>query len=109
MRIRLFGRITDEMYHKFQVLLQERLSRATTLLCSIQDAEENYYLTMQGLFDLASQGYDLFVGSKIEDRRHLINLVLLNLRIDDEKMLWDVKEPFKMLLDFADRQDWCAR
>lgn len=58
---------------------------------------------------LAAEGYDLFFGSKAEDRRQLLNLVLLNLRIDAEKLLWDVREPFKTILTFNDRQDWCAR
>lgn len=106
---RLYGRIDEERFQKFQSRLQDRLRQSTDRLSRMQEADEQYYLTVESLLKLAVEGYDLFLGSKADDRRQLLNLVLLNLRIDEEKLLWDVREPFKTMLMFGDRQEWCAR
>jgi len=48
---------------------------------SLQKAEDNYYLTAKLLLEFAKIAHNLFVGSKLEGRRWLIQLVLQNLKV----------------------------
>ncbi len=52
---------------------------------------------------------NLFMGSEVEEKRQLIKLVLQNLRLEDEKLLWDAQKPFDAILNVSDSQPWCAR
>jgi hypothetical protein len=72
----------------------------------LQEAEDNYYITAKYLLELANRAYDLFVSSKVEERRQLIKLVLSNLRIEDDVVCYDAVKPFDTLLVSADHQDW---
>ena len=48
----------------------------------------------------------LFIGSEVEEKRQLIKLVLQNLRLKDEKLVWDAHKPFDLILNCSDRQLW---
>ncbi len=56
--------------------------------------------------DLSNRAYDLFKSSEVEQKRQLIKLVLSNLRIEDENVLYDAQKLFDMLLKNADRIQW---
>lgn len=72
----------------------------------LKEAESNYYITTKYLLKLADQAYDLFMSSKVEEKRLLIKLVLSNLRIEDEKLVWEAHKPFDSILECSDRQLW---
>jgi hypothetical protein len=58
------------------------------------------------ILDLTDRAYDLFVSSKVEERRQLMKLVLSNLRIEDKKVLYNAQKPFNMILKTTDRKQW---
>jgi hypothetical protein len=72
----------------------------------LQEAEDNYYLTSKHVLDLVNRAYELFIGSEVEEKRQLIKLVLQNLRLEDDKLLWDAAKPFDLILESSDRQQW---
>jgi len=78
-------------------------------LARLQDAENNYYITAKYLLDLANRAYDLFDGSEAEEKRLLIKLVLSNLRVKGDKVVYDVNKPFDLILECNYSQVWCAR
>ncbi len=105
---KLKGRITDDEYDRFYQTLRAELTEITVQLERLQEAEDNYYVTSKYLLDLASRAYELFAGSEAEEKRLLIKLVLSNLSIKDENIVYDVQKPFDLLLECSDRQLWCA-
>lgn len=49
------------------------------LACS---ADEVYFMTTKKVLQLTTRIHDLFIGSEIDEKRHLINFALLNLKVD---------------------------
>jgi hypothetical protein len=46
--------------------------------------------------------YNLFKSSEVEEKRQLIKLLLQNLRIEGENLLWDVQKPFDLIVNCSD-------
>jgi len=78
----------------------------TIRLEQLQEAEDNYYITAKYVLELTSKAYEHFMSSEVEERRQLIKLVLSNLRIENEKVLWDVQKPFDLIANCSDRIEW---
>ncbi len=103
---KLKGRITDSEYDKFYTSLRDQVTDISIRLEKLQEAEDNYYLTSKHVLDLVNRAYELFIGSEVEEKRQLIKLVLQNLRLEDDKLLWDAAKPFDLILNCSDRQQW---
>jgi hypothetical protein len=95
---KLKNRISDEQYDRFYGNLRAKLDETNSRLAGLQGAEENYYLTTRYILELAHRAYDLFVSSEVDERRQLINLVLQNVRIEGENVVWHVQKPFDLLI-----------
>jgi site-specific DNA recombinase len=61
------------------------------------------------VLQLASRAYELFKSSEVEEKRQLIKLVLSNLRVEGEKVLWDVIKPFDLITKSSDCNLWLGR
>jgi len=106
---KLKARITESEYDRFYISLRDQLNDLNIQLSQLQEAEDSYYITTKYLLDLANRAYDLFESSEVEEKRQLIKLMLSNFRLDDKKLLFEAQKPFDLILNFGDRQDWCAR
>ena len=106
---KLKGRITEHDHDKFYNSLKEQRTDIEVQLTALQEADENYYLTSRYILQLVSQTKELFESSEVEQKRQLIKLLLQNLRIEGENMLWEVKKPFDLILNLGDRSEWCAQ
>ena len=103
---KLKGSITENDYDKFYTTLRDQMTDVTVQLDRLQAAEDNYYITAKYLLDLSSRAYDLFVGSEVEEKRVIIKLVLSNLTLNGEKLVYDAHKPFNLLLDCSDDMLW---
>lgn len=103
---KLKGRITDSEYDKFYKSLRDQVTDISIKIDQLQEAEDNYYTTSRYLLDIANRAYDLFIGSEVEVKRQLIKLVLSNLRIEDEKLLYEVQKPFDLIVNCSESQVW---
>lgn len=103
---KLDGCITDDEYDKYQQSFRASIAEIDTRIAMLQEADDNYYITANYLLELSNRAYELFKRSEIEERRQLIRLVLQNLRVDDEKVRYDVIKPFNTILNYADRKVW---
>ena len=57
----------------------------------------------RNIFDTRiSKLYELFVSSEVEEKRQLIKLVLSNLKVEDEYVLYNAQKPFDMILKTID-------
>jgi site-specific DNA recombinase len=103
---KLQGSITENVYDKFYTQLKEQLTKAEGRLAGLQAAETDYHITAKYVLELACRASDLFESSEVEQRRQLIKLVLSNLRVEGEKVLWEVQKPFDLIVNCSDRILW---
>ncbi len=103
---KLKGRISDEQYDKFYANFRDQLADINVRLARLQEAEDNYYINANYVLQLASRAYELFKSSEVEEKRQLLKLVLSNLRIEGESVLWDVQKPFDVIANCSDRILW---
>lgn len=106
---KLKGRITDNDYDKFYTRLRDEQININIQLNNLQEAEDNYYLTSQYVITLSNQAYELFKCSEVEEKRQLIKLVLSNLELKDKNLVYKLEKPFNSIVEYNDRQTWCAR
>lgn len=86
-------------YNKRQEEITEQLNKITK-------SDENYYITMGYVFQLAQHAYDLFLGSEMEERRQIINLVFQNIKMNGEKLEYTMDEAFELLRNLDDCTIW---
>ncbi|GMU19842.1 MAG: hypothetical protein AMXMBFR12_10330 [Candidatus Babeliales bacterium] len=103
---KLRGRITESEYDKFYTSLREKVTDISIQLEQLQEAEDNYYITVKRVLELVNYAYEIFISSEVEIKRQLIKLVLQNLQLKDENLLWEASSPFDLILKSSDRQEW---
>jgi site-specific DNA recombinase len=106
---RLRGRITDNDYDRFYETLKDQTTDITIRLDQLQEAEDNYYITSKYLLDLASRAFELFMSSEVDEKRQIIKLVLSNLEVKGENIVWELHKPFDAMVNLGDRQIACAQ
>lgn len=103
---KLKGRITESAYDRFYQKFRDQTADISIRLEQLQEAEDNYYITLKYLLELITRAYDLFISSEVEEKRQLIKLVLSNLRLKDENIVYDAHKPFDLILKSKDDQVW---
>lgn len=106
---KLKGSITDSAYDKFYQKFKDQALDINLRLEQLQEAENNYYVTAKYLLDLTNRAYELFMSSEVEEKRHLIKLILSNLELKDENIVCNVVSPFDMILKMSDSHLWLGR
>ena len=103
---KLKGKISEEQYDRFYTRFIEQKEEIRIKLDSLNDAENNYYLTAKYVLDLSVKAHDMFLRSEVEEKRQLIKLVLQNLTLDGEKLVWEPRKPFDLMLDATACKLW---
>ncbi len=106
---KLDGSITSDGYDKFYQSFRDKISEIDTRLGTLQEAEDNYYVTAKYLLDLSNRAYDLFKSSEVEEKRQLVKLVLSNLRVEGKMVRYEAIKPFDSIIKYADDQLWLPR
>ena len=88
---------TESEYDKFYKALRDKLTKITIKLDQLQEADDNYFITTKYVLDITNRAFELFLSSEVEEKRQLIKLVLSNLRVEDENVVYDVQKPFDLL------------
>lgn len=84
---------TKQAYH------QEQMNR-------LSYADEGYYLTASYLVELAAKASELFARSEMHEKRQLLKLVLQNLKLDGNKVRYNLVYPFDKIFLHASRTTW---
>ena len=71
-----------------------------------QDADKNFKDTIITAFQLISKAHELFLNSKIEQKRQLVNFVFSNLKLNGAELRYELRRPFNLLVNLANRPDW---
>jgi site-specific DNA recombinase len=106
---KLKGSITDTEHAKFYNTLQAQAQTISAKLEGLQTAEDNYFVTAKCMLELINQAHELFIRSEVEERRQLLKLVLSNLRVEDDKVRWDVQKPFDLIVKCSEDLLWLGR
>jgi site-specific DNA recombinase len=101
---RLDRRITDDDYDRYYQSFRDKIAEIDARLALLQEAEDNYYLTVKYLLDVAKRAYDLFVSSEVEEKRQITKLILQNLRMEGKTLRYEAQKPFDSIFAFADSQ-----
>ena len=72
----------------------------------LQDAEDNYYLSVDSLLNLSSRAKELFESSEIEEKRQLIKLVLQNLKMEGNLVRYSYLNPFDKIAKYSELKTW---
>ena len=103
---KLKGKIGDEQYDRFYESFTTKKDDITLRLSQLQEAEDNYYVTAKYILELSKHAYDLFMSSEVEEKRQLLKLIFLNIKMKDKKLVWEAQKPFDILIEATDRKLW---
>ncbi|MEA2092035.1 MAG: recombinase family protein, partial [Campylobacterota bacterium] len=95
---RLDESITKDHYEQIRQKSQREIDKIKTKMDQLDYAEKEYYMTTAHLVELGSRSADIFIRSKPMEKRALINFVLQNATIKGEKLRYEAKFPFNMVL-----------
>lgn len=103
---RLEGRITPETY---DTKVQEMKQKQVDILKQMEvheRADKNYYIQLGRLLELASRAHELFVRSKLDKKRRLLQSLLSNLTLSGKKLSISWQEPYNLIFEHASRSQW---
>lgn len=72
----------------------------------LQEADDNYYITVKSLLELSNRAYEIFESSEVVEKRQIINFVLSNIKLDGKKLYYDLIKPFDSIVNFSDSHKW---
>ena len=98
--------ITQDEYDKKAIELKERQRQINAELKIHNDADEQFAVTLTSLISLASKAYEIFESSKIAEKRQLIAFMFSNLRMNGVKLLFDLKQPFNLMMNLHSHAEW---
>ena len=75
---------------------------------NVNEVDRDFYITAEYILQLAKHSSRLFQCSEYEERRVLINTVLLNMTWDGVSLSYDYKEPFNLLAEMNNSPEWGA-
>ncbi len=64
-------------------------------------ADQNYHIAASTVFSLANRALEIFESSEADEKRQLLNFLLQNCRLQDEKLLFELRSPFNFILENA--------
>ncbi len=64
-------------------------------------ADETFHLTANMVLSLAKRAREIFESSEVEEKRQLLNFVFQNLKLEGEKLVVELREPFNLIADTA--------
>ena len=103
---RLERRITLEIYDtKVQELKQKQVEILKQMELH-ERADENYYIQLGRLLELASRAHELFTRSKVDQKRRLLQSLLSNLTLSGKNLSISLQEPYNLIFEHASRSLW---
>lgn len=98
---RLDGRITTDEYDK---TVKDYKAEQQRLLIEYEEhsqADKNFYIIANKLIDLSSKAWEIFKSSELEEKQQLLNFILQNSYLQGKKALFELKNPFAGILEYA--------
>jgi len=64
-------------------------------------ADENFHIAASMVFSLANRALEIFESSEANEKRQLLSFLLQNCRLQDKKLLFELRSPFNYILENA--------
>lgn len=103
---KLDGSITREEYQDLSEKYSKKQKEFERKLANLLDTNKDYYDTACDILDLASRAYELYLGSELDEKREILNLLFQNLYLKDENLVYELNKPFDSILVCNDQHDW---
>jgi len=97
--------ITQDEYDKKVYQLKQRQYELNERQKQHIEADGKFSFTLVNLLELASRAYELFEFSKVEQKRQLINFVLLNLKLKGKILAFDLRKPFNVFINLKNAKN----
>ncbi len=107
--MRLDGDLEKETYDLKKGEFEERIKKIKTELESHDNADKQFFITIELLLDLAINAYELFKSSNLHQKRRLLQIVFSNFVLKDGSLCFSLKKPFDMMVDLDERPEWSCR
>ena len=98
--------ITKDMYEAKLKQYDTELNSIEDKLKSVDETDKDFYVTAEYILQLTKHSSELFRCSEHEERRLLINTVLLNVTWDGVSLCYDYQEPFNLLAEMNESPVW---
>lgn len=93
--------ITREIYDKKLNEYKEKQYEINIQMEEYTRADQNYHIAASTVFSLANRALEIFESSEVDEKRQLLNFLLQNCRLQDEKLLFELRSPFNFILENA--------
>ncbi len=98
--------ITKDIYEAKLKQYDSELQIIEDKLKRVDEVDKDFYLTAEYILQLAQHSSELFKRSEYEERRLLINTILLNATWNGVNLCYDYKEPFNLLAEMNESTVW---
>ena len=100
------GSITQSQYDQFRLKWREQQKQHERKLARLSQVDEQYYITVSYLLEIASRGKELFLAAQPNEKRELIGLLGQNLLLDGKSVQITLYKPFDTLASCLDGSVW---
>jgi len=97
------GRITKDEYDKKLKEMKEKQHDIDMQLREHTSADENYYITVATVLNLAKRAKQLFMSSETDEKRAILNYLLQNCVANGKKLEFTMRSPFNTILELANQ------
>ncbi|MFH1712905.1 MAG: recombinase family protein [Candidatus Jacksonbacteria bacterium] len=98
--------ITTDIYDKKLKEYKERQQEIISQMSQYDQADKNYYITVNTVLNLAQRAYEIFSGSELDTKRQILNLLLQNPELKDKNLHFKLKAPFDTVLQASKCSKW---
>ncbi len=102
----LDGEIDSDTYHMKLEEYKQRQRTITTEIKTYDESPDATIITAKTVLDLARRSKDIFMSSKLNQKQQLLRCIFSNLKLDDEKLLVELHEPFLSMTKYTDQPVW---
>ena len=109
MDLRLNQEISTEEFQTKKQKLKDRQYEISQLLQSHDEADDKFTSATTTLINIASEAHETFVGSEIPQKRQMLNFIFQNLKLNGQKLEYDLRFPFDIFEKTSTRLEWLGR
>ncbi len=103
---KLEGDIDKATYEKKKQQFNDEFERVSHKISNYDRADEQFSITLNLLLDLATNAYELFKSSKLEQKRRLLAIVFSNFVLTDVSLCFSLRKPFDAMVKLAKSPKW---
>lgn len=107
--VHLDGTIDQETYRTKMDEYKKRKREITSEMQAHVLGDETCLITIETVLGLARNAQEIFNSSNFDEKRQLLNFVYSNLKLNDGKLLVELREPFLSMAKMSDQPTWLGR